>query len=525
MEQTNRDLSFVKETLKKAEIYQHAANVLNFDMETICPSAAMEKQGETTAFLSTEAYKLVKDEAFIRAAESLYERRFGTAPDETDAENAAPLEELDRLMIESLHRDYEKIKNISAETNYAWEVARNKSYADWLRAKQENDYSIFLPSLAKIREIELESIALRDDAAAPASGNGAEKPAPYEYMLDNYERGITIADLDETFGKCKERLLPFLERIKASKKQIRTDFLTRPVKDEQQKEMARYLLETIGYDFTRGAFTTTEHPFTSDLACDDIRVTTNYKENAFLSSVYSIIHEGGHALFSQMQPRENFTHFIDQDMTMGMHESVSRFYENRIGRSRAFLTLIYPKMKEIFPGLLDDVSAEELYEAANLVHPSLIRTEADEFTYTIHIIIRYELEKEIAAGTIALEDVPKAWDDKYEQYLGVRAPQVSRGVLQDVHWSFGFGYFPTYALGNMYNAMYYNKMKESFDIDAAVRTGDFKTIDGWMASNVFAQANYLPPKEWIRRVTGRAFTPDDFLAYLEEKYGELYALD
>ena len=209
---------------------------------------------------------------------------------------------------------------------------------------------------------------------------------------------------------------------------------------------------------------------------------------------------------------------------MGQHESVSRFYENRIGRSEAFVRLIYPKVKEIFPDVMADVTERELYEALNVVQPSLIRTEADEFTYTFHIIIRYEIEKMIVDGTVSIEDLPRIWNEKYEEYLGVRPESDRDGVLQDVHWSSGFGYFPTYALGNMYNAMYMNRMKQELDLDAAIASGSLKEINDWMQTNVFARANLLAPKDWIREITGRSFTPDDFLDYLEEKYSRLYEL-
>ena len=506
------NLKLVHSTLKTAQKYEHAVHVMNFDMETLCPSEGMEEEGETIAFLSTEAYKLLKTEAFIEAAEYLYEHRFGSGDEMQPGEDA--LTEEDRILAENLHRDYAKTKNITPEMNHEFTLVFNKAYIDWLNAKNAADYSVFAPSLAKVREVNLKDVSLREEKAETA----------YDSLLDDYERGMRSADLDEAFGKCKERLIPMLEKIGKSKKVIRTDFLHRTVTDEQQRLLAQYLLETIGYDFGRGAFTTTEHPFTDDLAKNDVRVTTHYYPDMFYSNLYSIVHEGGHALFGQLQPYEHHEKMIANSMTLGMHESVSRFYENRIGRSRAFIDLIYPKMKEIFPGLLTDVSAEELYEAMNLVQPSLIRTEADEFTYTFHIIIRYEIEKMIVNGGARIEDLPQIWNGKYRDYLGITPQNDRDGILQDVHWSGGFGYFPTYALGNMYNAMYYNRLKEEIAVDRVVRDGDFKTLNGWMADHVFAKANLLAPKEWIREITGRDFTPDDFLDYLEEKYGELYAL-
>ena len=335
---------------------------------------------------------------------------------------------------------------------------------------------------------------------------------------------MTSADLDKAFGECTRRLVPLLKKIMASKKKIRTDFLSRPVTDEQQKKMAQYLLEVMGYDFSRGAFTTTEHPFTDGLGKNDVRVTTHYQPNMFASSMFSIIHEGGHALFDMNQPTADHEHFITGNKTMGMHESVSRFYENRIGRSEAFIHLIYPKVCEVFPNVMSDVSEKELFEAMNIVEPSLIRTEADEFTYTFHVIIRYEIEKLIVNGGAKIEELRDLWNKKYEEYLGVTPSTDSEGILQDVHWSSGFGYFPTYAVGNMYNAMYYKTMSESFDIDEAVRSGDFAKINGWMKENVFKSADILSPKDWLFKITGKSFSPDAFLDYLEEKYSKLYEL-
>lgn len=507
MEQSvNTNLKLVKDTLTLAEKYENAANIVGFDLETICPEKAMEHQGETASFLSNEAYKLIKSEEFIAAAESLYENRLG-------GEGACLEDRLTAKLAEYLHEDYGKIKNITPEEDLEYSRIFNQAYIDWLNAKNASDFSLFRPSLEKVIEVEKKIVSKYE----------VQGDTPYDTLLNDYERGLTSADLDEYFGACKERLLPLLERIKASKKEIRTDFLSRPSTEEQQKNFARYLLEVIGYDFTRGAFTTTEHPFTSELARDDVRVTTNYRDD-ISSSMYSIVHEGGHALFGQLQPDVHHDYFIADRMTMGMHESVSRFYENRIGRSEAFISLIYPEMKKIFPGNLAGVSERELFEAVNLVTPSLIRTESDEFTYTLHVIIRYEIEKQIVNEGLAVEKIPALWNQKYQEYLGITPPDDRRGVLQDVHWSGGFGYFPTYAIGNLYNSMYYNRMAQDFDVAAAVAAGDFARVNGWMAEHVFASANLLKPKEWIVGITGRELTPDDFLTYLEEKFGDLYEL-
>lgn len=496
-----KSLKTVYATLEEAERYQHASRVLGFDQQTICPPLGMEEQGETSAFLSNKAFQLSKSKKFISAAEDLYAKR-------------KSLNEWDRTLAESLHRDYLRNKNITPAMDKQFSLVFNKAFVNWLKAKKAADFSIFADSLSDVRKVNLKQIALAEKAMR----------VPYDNLLDVYERGITTKDLTKCFDACKERLVPMLQKIQKSKKKIRTDFLFRKVSDESQRQMAEFLLQTIGFDFKRGAFTTSEHPFTDGLAKDDCRVTTHYHEDMFASNIFSIIHEGGHALFEMNQPRENYAHHINGCKTLGQHESVSRFYENRIGRSRAFVHLIFKKCKEFFPTVFEDVSEKQFYEALNVVKPSFIRTEADEFTYTFHIMIRFEIEQMIVNGKVDIQSLPQIWNDKYEEYLGIRPSNDREGILQDVHWASGFGYFPTYSLGNMYNAMYYNRMKQEIDVEDCILHGDFGTINGWMKEYVWKYADRLNSKAWIQKITGREFTADDFLDYIEQKYGELYGI-
>lgn len=499
-------MGYVKKLLAEAANYEHAARVLNFDQETVCPPAAMEEQGEVAAFLGNQAFRLYKKPEFINAAEELYRQRAG-------------MNELDSAMLEQLHRAHLHTANITPELDHEFSLVYNRAFVNWIKAKDADDFSMFEASFKEVVETEKRRIALRAyDSEADA------KAGVYDQMLGDYEKGITAEDLDGIFGRCRERLVPLLKKIQASPKRIRRDFMSRPVSDEQQKRMARYLLEVLDYDFSRGAFATSEHPFTDELGKNDIRITTHYCANDFSSSMYSVIHEGGHAIFDQLTPPSHYGNFISGGKTMGMHESVSRFYENRIGRSRAFIHLIYPKTCEIFPQVMHDVSEEELYEALNVVEASPVRTQADEFTYVFHIMIRYEIEREILEGSLEIKDVPGVWARKYREYLGITPQSAREGALQDVHWSSGLGYFPAYAIGNFYNSMYYNEMRRALDIDKLVEEGNFKAINGWMAENVFARADLTEPKQWIFEITGRQLSPDDFLDYLEEKYGRLYGL-
>ena len=479
----------------------HAAHIVQFDMETLCPPAAMEAAGDTASYLTNKIFLIHRNPEFLEAASWLYDHR-------------NELDEFDRTLAEQLHREDARIRRVTPEQDREFSKTYNKAYADWLQAKQKSDYAAFAPSLKAVRDVELKRVDLMTEKSSIV----------YDNLLDLYERGMTSAKLDEMFDKCRTRLVPLLRRIMTSGKVIRYDFVSRPVDERLQEQMTRYLLEIIGFDFERGTFSTTEHPFTDSMGPDDERVTTHFFKNLFLSSMYSTIHEGGHALFDQNQPRENWTHHIYEGKTMGQHESVSRFYENVIGRSEAFIHLIYPKVKELFSDAMYDVTERELYEAVNIVRPSLIRTEADEFTYIFHIMIRYEIEKMIVAGEVDLDELPKIWNDKYEESLGIRPSDDASGVLQDVHWTSGFGYFPTYALGNMYNSMYAARMRKEIDVDKAVENGRFDLINDWMSENVWKKADRLAPGDWIRDITGRELTPDDFLDYLERKYSALYEL-
>ena len=274
----------------------------------------------------------------------------------------------------------------------------------------------------------------------------------------------------------------------------------------------------------RGSLGFTEHPFTNSLAKNDHRVTTHIFEDNFLSNIYSVIHEGGHGIFGQNIPNSDYDNHIDHYRSLAMDESVSRFFENRIGRSRAFIHLIFPEFKKIFRSELSDVTEEDLYLAANEVKSNLIRTEADELTYSLHIAIRYELEKALFNKEITVNELSKRWNKLYKEYLGEVVSDDAHGVLQDVHWSSGFGYFPTYALGNAYNAMYYNTMLEEFDINQVILNDNIQRIVDYMRDNVFAKASCLDAQTWIKKITKRDFTVDDYLDYLEEKFTEIYKL-
>jgi carboxypeptidase Taq len=494
-------LNKIKETLALLRKYGHALGIVSFDFETIAPEDAREEEAEILDFFGNEAFKIKNSDEMKALIVEL------------NAHKDQIEDPLDVKLIELLYEDYEKEKNITPEFDLQRSNIYSRAYNTWLKAKANNDYSLFKDAFKDVINIEKETIALRDNKFANY----------YDNLLNDYEKGLLQEELDPFFKELKEGLVDLINRIKNSKHVIRRDFLNRKVPIYKQEQFSNYLLELNGFNFKKGAITTTEHPFTSPIARNDVRVTTHYYETNFLSNVYSVIHEGGHAIFMQNERECDHEHFINDNPTNGMHESVSRFYENIVGRSKEYVHLIYPKFKELFEEF-SDVSERELYEAINIVEPSLIRTEADEVTYGLHIIIRYEMEKLICNNQIKIEDIPMMWNKLYKDYLGVDVPNDAEGVLQDVHWTGGFGYFPSYAIGNCYNAMYLKRIEKELPFRELIAKGDFKTINEWMKNNVFVHANVLTPKEWLKELVGESLSPKAFLEYLNQKYKDIYQL-
>ncbi len=486
--------------LDKQEMYDHAARLVYFDEQTVCPAEGREDAGDVLTMLTNEAYKIRKRKEFSQISEKLYKMR-------------DDLDEWDQALTDNLHRRYLREKNISNEQNKHFEEVKRSAYIAWMNAREANDYTLFEDALASRIEAERERASLFETETGSAVGI-------YDRLLNEYETGLNCELLDDIFGESIPCITGLIKTASEKSKTVRCDFISRPVSDEAQEQMAKYLLDVMGFDFNKGAFSESEHPYTDRMGQFDTRITTHYEKDNILSNIYSVIHECGHALFEQLQPAKNHARHIADNKTMGQHESVSRFYENIIGRSESFIHLIYPKMCEIYPEVMSDVSERELYEAVNIVTPSLIRVDADELTYTLHIVIRYELEKALMEGALSPEDVKSKWNELYVKYLGVEPDCDRTGILQDIHWTDSFGYFPTYALGNFYGAMFVNKMREEFDPFEAAGSGDFARINDWMRDHVFVKADRLTPLEWIRDITGRDLTAKDFLDYLNDKYGK-----
>ena len=487
--------------LNEAEAYDRTVGKLNFDLECTCPEDGMDQAGEDMAILGKRIFSLTHSKRYVGLLTAL--KRDGEGL--TDRQKRA---------VEMLWRDYEKEKNLTSAFAYEYSRAEARAYAAWLKAKKASDFSLFAPAFSKMIDLARKAVALRDK----------KYPTPYDALLDDYEPGGSIPQLDAFFDALKARILPLVKRIAEEGRPIRTDFLTRPVPIEKQERFSRAILDLEGLRRSSLVLSTTEHPFTDHYGPHDVRVTTHYYENNFVSNIFTTLHEGGHALFMQNEPAEYYADFVADNMTSAMHETISRFFENIVGRSEAFIRYLYPTFQKIGGKTFRDVSETELYLAVNESKPGLNRCESDELTYPIHVLIRYELEKAFVNGEIKVQEIPAAWNERYKEYLGVDVPSDAEGCLQDVHWTGMYGYFPSYALGNAYGAQILRTMEREFDVFAAIERGDLHKIGDWLTEKVFSIASLCDPDEWIKKITGESLNVDYYLDYLETKFKKIYAL-
>lgn len=490
-----------KEHQKKMLAYSHAQNILYYDARTAAPEMSAKGLSMTLEVLSEESYRLSVDKSFVTDIETLIAHK-------------DKLDDLTRREAEFLYKDISRMKKIPMEEYVEYSVLKNESESAWHKAKGENNYSLFEPYLRKIVEFERRF----------AKYYKPENPV-YDTLLDDYEEGLTTEILDGYFEKVKERLVPLIKKIGDSERKIRTDFTKREFPVWKQRILSDYLMQVMTIDRACCAIGETEHPFTTNMNKYDVRITTKYKPDMMTSNIFSVIHEGGHALYELHTGDELFGSVLACGTSMGIHESQSRFFENYIGRSREFTYLIFPKMKELFEKELSDVTAEEFYLAVNKCEPSLIRTEADEVTYPLHILIRYELEKKLMNGEIDTKELPAEWNALYEKYLGIRPDTDSDGVLQDMHWGGGlFGYFPSYFVGSAYGAQILLSMEKDIDVRQNVRDGNLAPIVDWLTERIYRFGASRKPAEVLDNCLHAPFDVDAFLDYLEEKYSAVYNL-
>ena len=496
----------VKEALLKIEQFEntmsalnHASGLLYYDGDTVAPEGSVEIRALTLGELSRMSYELITAPDFIDALETLNA-------------NLDSLSDIEQRTVKELYREYDNTRKIPMQEMVDFNIHLTESSAIWHKAKENNDYTSFEPYLQKTF----------DTLKRFASYTDPDKD-PYDVCLDKYERGLTKEKCEKFFTALRAKLVPLIARV-GEAKQIDDSALKQHYPKAKQELFTDYLVDVMDIDRNHFTVGETEHPFTISFTGKDVRITTHYHEDSLASSLYSVVHECGHALYDMNSMPELFRTSLEGGVSMAIHESQSRFYENIIGRSRPFCELILPFLKEQFPEHLSNVDCDSFYRMINRAEPSLIRTEADELTYALHVMVRYELEKRMMAGEITAKELPSEWNRLYKEYLGVDVPDDTNGVLQDSHWSnANIGYFPSYALGSAYGAQLLDEMKKDIDVDAEIRSGKLTKINDWLCEKIWKFGCMYDPTDLFAMVCGE-FDPDIFVDYLEKKFTEVYSL-
>jgi len=477
-----------------------AESLLAWDQQTHMPGAGSAARADALGKLSRLGFELATSDELGQCIEELEAR------DDLSDEEAAS--------VRDVGRQYRRQKAIPPDLFEAFTIAQSKGQAAWAEARAKADFAHFRPNLEK----------LVDFARQFAEYYGYED-TPYDALLEPFEPGMTSRRLRKIIEPLKAELVPFLERIAAEGTPPDADVLVGSFPVNMQREMSRRTLEIIGYDYGSGALDDAPHPFTTEIAHGDVRITNRYEEDDPVSGLFGALHEGGHALYGQGMGENLYKLSLSDGASFGIHESQSRLIENQIGRSRPFWRFFQPIIGEFLPQLAG-VDAEALYRAVNVVSPSLIRVEADEVTYNFHIMLRFELESALINGETAVADLPALWNDAMQRYLGVSPNDDADGVLQDVHWSMGaFGYFPSYMLGNLYAAQVATALRaDRPNLDAEIEAGDFEPLVSWLREKVHQFGGVHRAEDLIRRITGEGLNAKHFIDYVVGKFSDIYRL-
>jgi carboxypeptidase Taq len=496
---TDSRLHDLKELDKKINRLAAVKATLEWDQETNLPPAGVEERAEQLAVLEG----LIHD---LRTGTQMGQLTGGLA------ETTLPTDE-DRALVRWLRRDFDRAARLPKELVERHARLVGNAQPAWAQARKAGDFSAFAPYLEQLVGLAREKAELLGYAEHP-----------YDALLEDYEPGTTSAEVRAVFDGLESGVADLVRRI-AARPQVDSAFLSRRYPRDVQQRVVRQVAADIGFDGDAGRLDVSTHPFCTTLGPRDVRITTRYDENFLSMALYGVIHETGHALYEQGVDRHLGATALGGGVSLGIHESQSRFWENLIGRSRPFVDRYLPVFREAYPGL-DDVDADRFYRGINRVEPSFIRVEADEVTYSLHIILRFRLELALLDGSLAVRDVPAAWNAEFTRLFGITPPNDAQGCLQDVHWAMGgLGYFATYTLGNLYAAQFFDTLKTAIpDWDALVRRGEFAPILGWLRTNIHRWGRIYPAGDLCRRVTGQGLDPRYFLEYLNAKFGAIYDL-
>ncbi|WP_342614093.1 carboxypeptidase M32 [Peribacillus frigoritolerans] len=491
-----------REYVKKISAYNEALALIFWDLRTGAPKQGGEQRSEVIGVLSSEVFNMSTSkemESFIA---------------ELSLENAT-LSETTNKMVQECKKEFERNKKIPANEYKEFVILQSRSESAWEEAREKADFSLFQPYLEQI-------VAYTRRFVEYWGYEGTK----YNTLLDMYEPGMTVDILDSVFSELRARIVPLVKQIAESEHRPETAFLYKEFPKEKQHQLNLEFLKQLGYDFKAGRLDETVHPFEIKINRGDVRVTTRYDESDFRGAIFGTIHECGHAIYEQNIAEELTGTLLDGGTSMGIHESQSLFFENFIGRNHSFWKNKFSLLKEYAPEQFNDVTLDEFYRGINESKPSFIRIEADELTYPLHIMIRYELEKALFNGELEVKDLPEVWNEKYKDYLGIVPENDAMGVLQDVHWADGsFGYFPSYALGYMYAAQIKQSMlKDLPDFDGLLEAGDIAPIRKWLNEKIHKYGKTKKPLEILKETTGEGLNVQYLIEYLENKYKEVYKI-
>ncbi len=480
---------------------ESANALMGWDQETFMPPAGVSGRASVSATLAGLAHEKLTDPAL---GDDL--SRLAGSNGEMDEDARAQLKELTRLRERAVKMPAALVRTL-AETQ---SVATSK----WAEARAAKDYPSFAPYLEKIFALKKEE--------AEAIGYEEE---PYEALLDEYEPGAKVADIARRLAEVRDFLVPLVARIKESGVEPDTGILAGPYDAAAQEVFGKEVVAAMGFDLKAGRLDVSEHPFTSGIHLGDVRLTTRYKDDLSVG-LFGTMHEGGHGIYEQNLPEDRRRTPLGASTSLGIHESQSRLWENQVGRGRPFWVHWFPRLAQLFPAQVGNTSLDDFYRAVNTVKPSFIRIEADEVTYNLHIVLRFEIERGLMSGALAVRDLPEIWNTKFEEYLGLVPPSPDLGVMQDIHWAFGLvGYFPTYTLGNVYSAQLYDAAKRDIPgLEDGIAKGDLLPLKEWMVNNVHRWGRRYDADELIEVATGQPATVEPFTRYLNSKYGEIYGL-
>jgi carboxypeptidase Taq len=500
----NTNLEQLKERLAQVSDLATAAAVLAWDQQVNMPPGGNEARAHQLATVEALAHNLFVADETGQLLQDI-------AAEATDL----PYESDDASLVRVTRREYEKLRRVPESLVAERARAFALSFEAWVQARAESNFAHFQPHLERVVDLSVQY----------AEALGYED-CLYDALLDRYEPEMTTAQVAQIFEEMKTGLIPLVQAISERGKMVDDAVFNQEYPEKAQWDFGMLVLRDMGFDFTYGRQDRSAHPFTTGFSPHDVRITTRILPDRFQSALFGTVHEGGHALYEQGMRIEIGRTPLFDGASFGIHESQSRLWENIVARSREFWVHYFPRLREFFPQQLSWVDLDTFHRAINKVEPSLIRVEADEATYNLHIFLRFELEQELLEGRLTVADLPQAWNAKMQDCLGVTPANDAQGVLQDVHWADGYlGYFPTYALGNLLSVQFYNQaLEEMPDLPEQIARGQFSALLTWLRDNIHTHGKKFTPAELVQRVTGGEMSAAPFLAYLREKYSEIYGL-